>query len=338
MARTPKPWFRADRNAYFVTIGGTRHNLGADKKDAERQFHLLMAEPEQPAAPPPKPLVPSDLTIAEVLEKYLEWCQIHRSARTYEWTQKHIQRFCDHHKHTTTTPAEELRPFHIIEWVDSKSTWGANQKRGAIVAVQRPFSWASKLGYIERNPVAGVEKPKPVRREQYVTPGQFDQLLIRYQEGDPFRDLLVFLWETGARPQEARHVEPRHFNAAFARFDIPPQEAKGKKRWRVIRMTEKASEIVKRRTLSCQAKIFENEDGNPWTADAVKCRFARLKKSKGLSHFAYGFRHGFATRKLTEGHDHLTVAELMGHASGQMLATVYSHLDQQDEHLKKALR
>ena len=32
--------------------------------------------------------------------------------------------------------------------------------------------------------------------------------------GDPFRDLLIFLWDTGARPQEARHIEPRHFNAA----------------------------------------------------------------------------------------------------------------------------
>ncbi len=32
MARQPKPWYRKDRDSWFVTVGGTRHNLGADKK------------------------------------------------------------------------------------------------------------------------------------------------------------------------------------------------------------------------------------------------------------------------------------------------------------------
>ena len=36
-------------------------------------------------------------------------------------------------------------------------------------------------------------------------------------------------------------------------------------------------------------------------------------------------------------HDHLTVAELMGHRDGTMLAKVYGHLDRNVDHLKKAL-
>ena len=38
-----------------------------------------------------------------------------------------------------------------------------------------------------------------------------------------------------------------------------------------------------------------------------------------------------------QGHDHLTVAELMGHCDGTMLAKVYGHLDRDVAHLKKAL-
>ena len=34
MARSPQPWHRASRNAWFVTINGTQHNLGPDKKQA----------------------------------------------------------------------------------------------------------------------------------------------------------------------------------------------------------------------------------------------------------------------------------------------------------------
>ena len=49
-------------------------------------------------------------------------------------------------------------------------------------------------------------------------------------------------------------------------------------------------------------------------------------------------RHGFATRMLESGADHLTVAELMGHADGSMLAKVYQHLDKADAHLRTVLR
>lgn len=145
------------------------------------------------------------------------------------------------------------------------------------------------------------------------------------------------MYETGCRPQEARHVEPRHLNATLRRFEIPPGEAKGRKRTRVIRLSEQAWAIVQARVPGCRAKVFENQDGNPWTVHSVNCRFQRLRRRAGLRHFAYALRHGFATRKLVEGHDHLTVAELLGHANGQMLATVYQHLNQHDDHLRKAL-
>ena len=51
MARIPKPWFRDDRQTWFVTIRGERHNLGPDEQEAKRRFHQLMAE-----KPKPKPV------------------------------------------------------------------------------------------------------------------------------------------------------------------------------------------------------------------------------------------------------------------------------------------
>lgn len=212
MARAPKPWFREDRQAYFVTIRGTRHNLGPDKKEADRRFHELMARGDDPppqSPPIPLPTAPGTLTVGAVFEKYLDWCQKHRSARTYEWSQKHIQTFCDHLKIARTMPASDLRPFHVVEWVDSKETWGANQKRGAIVAVTRPFNWAAKLGYIAASPVRGVEKPTPTKRESRMTPEDF-ATLIGHVKDEPFRDLITFAYEVGCRPQEARLIEVPH--------------------------------------------------------------------------------------------------------------------------------
>jgi site-specific recombinase XerD len=67
-------------------------------------------------------------------------------------------------------------------------------------------------------------------------------------------------------------------------------------------------------------------------------RFHRISQKTGKKMFCYAARHGFATRKLVQGHDCLTVATLLGHADGSMLAKVYQHLDKNGEFLKKALR
>ena len=52
----------------------------------------------------------------------------------------------------------------------------------------------------------------------------------------------------------------------------------------------------------------------------------------------YDARHGFCERLLESGVEHLTVAELMGHANGRMVATTYQHLTKAHAHLKDALK
>lgn len=382
MARTPKPWFREDRQSYFVTIDGTRHNLGPDKKEADRLFHEILG---RPAAAPPKKTKPSDYTVAEIFEKFLDWCQEHRSERTYEWSKGHIQSLCDHLKNAGTLPVAELKPFHIVEWVDSKKTWGTNQKRNACGAVTRPFSWAEKLGYIPSNPVRGVERPTATKRESRMSPADFDALLSHVRD-EPFRDLISFVYEAGCRPQEARRVEARHLNREHRRIELPPKEAKGKKRWRVIYLSDKALEIADRlAALRPTGPLFLNTDGRPWKAQAVVCRFqrllvklsgvedelpplprfdrrkypdpavraaakakhqrdiaarrkerARLAREGDRRYAMYDIRHCFATRKLKEGHDPITVATLLGHKDTAMLARHYQELSKDYDHLLNA--
>ncbi len=222
--------------------------------------------------------------------------------------------------------------------MDKHPTWGTTRRRNAIIAVQRPYNWAVELGHIEASPVRRIKKPLSGRREQAVTPDQWARICDHYPEGDPFRDLLEVCWETGCRPTEDRVMEPRHVHLERLCVVFPPAEAKGRKRWRVIRLTPRAAAIIRRRADGrTEGAVFLNAAGRPWTAFAMNCRFGRLKKHTGIKHFAYAWRHGFANRKLLQGHDYLTVAELLGHSDGSTLAKVYAHLDQADEHLKKAL-
>lgn len=84
--------------------------------------------------------------------------------------------------------------------------------------------------------------------------------------------------------------------------------------------------------------IFRNKAGRPWVKDAIGCRFKRLTKQLGKQYCLYNFRHTFATRKMQEGLDPLTVAELLGHSDPSMLATVYQHLSHDPGHMLHKLR
>jgi integrase len=235
-------------------------------------------------------------------------------------------------------PVADLKPFHVVEWIDRNPQWGPTVRRQAVIAVQRPFNWAAELGYIPVNPVAGVEKPAAKRRETAVTPAEWATIRDSYAEGDPFRELLEFCWTSGCRPMEARSLEARHVRLDAKLVLFPPDEAKGKKRWRRILLKGRAYEIIARRVAAHPAgKLFLNNDGVPWTRYAMACRFKRLKKKLGTQFCAYALRHGFCQRLLEGGSDHLTVAELMGHANGQMVAAVYSHMNRADAHLRRAL-
>ena len=279
-----------------------------------------------------------DLTVAEVFDKFLDWCQKHREQRTYEGYLEYTQQFLDHLKDRATQPSASLRPFHVVEWVDSHDGWNDTTRRNAITHVQRPFNWAAKMAYIDTNPVRYVDKPPARRRENPILPADFTAIMAKVKD-EPFRDLLSFAWETGCRPQEARHIELRHVEMGSRRIVIPPKEAKGRKHYRIIRLTDAALEIVRRHMDGRKdGKLFLNTNGSPWKVHAICNRFSRLKQKLGKSFSAYSLRHGFAQRMLENGIDHLTVAELMGHANGQMLATVYQHLNQAKDHLQEALK
>jgi hypothetical protein len=154
MARNPRPWLRSERDEWRVTIRGVDHNLGphpegfpAPRRRGKNwnppqpildRFHeLLVNTPEHAPAPTPVGV----LSVADVFDKFLDWCQKHRSERSFDWYRKHIQSFCHALQARTPAvssadfPAAQLRPYHVAEWLDGRPTWKANQRRGAIVAV-----------------------------------------------------------------------------------------------------------------------------------------------------------------------------------------------------------
>lgn len=270
MARRAKPWFWKARNCWYVTLGGTRHNLGPDKNRAWDRFHELMRRPRATRV--------ASEAIVSVIDRFLEWTQAKRAPDTYEWYRYRLQRFAIQYPDLLVT---ELRPFHVEEWVDSYPHLSRTSRRNYIRSVKRCLRWATKLGYIERNPIAELEAPTADRQETFMSAEEYAALLDAIPD-DCFRNLVIITWETGCRPQELLRVEARHVDRGRKRWVFPTQESKGKRKPRIVYLTDTAMEITER-LLDCYptGKLFRNRNQQPWNKDAVSCAFDRVRIRMG---------------------------------------------------------
>lgn len=82
--RQPKPYFRKQKQAWYVQLDGRQISLGRDKELAWRRYHQLMAGRAD--------LGSERATVVQLLETYLEWCSKHRASGTYENSRRYCPR------------------------------------------------------------------------------------------------------------------------------------------------------------------------------------------------------------------------------------------------------
>lgn len=328
MAREPQPWYWQARKAWYVTIAGQRHRLSTDEAEAKRVFHRLMAaEPRR---------VTDTVTVIDVADQFLGWIEKNRAAKTYRWYRDHWQKFLDHSK-IAHQDATELRPRDVSAWLDSQTTWSQSSRHGAITALKGAFNWAVRQRLISENPLVGIEKP-PIEAREVVVPSEHYEYMLRHSRQD-FCDLITTAWECGARPQEIRGVTASQVDLEKGFWEFRIRDSKGKRRKRVVYLTDSVREICRRRIAAQgEGQVFRNTKGNPWDAKNTSCRFRRFRRHLGRLYCLYHFRHTFATRMALSGMDSLTLAKLMGHSDTSMLARVYAHLDQDPQEMRHRLQ
>jgi len=329
MSRPNKIWFRKDIGWWMVTVAGQRIRLvqgRANRKFAQQKFHELAVERTQaPEAPTAR--------VADVIEAFLAWAKIHRSAdtnRNYHW---YGQQFSEHSGYLLVS---ELKPIHLTRWLDAKG-WNETTGRNARRSIHRAFSWACEEGILHRNPLHGMKCPRAKPRNRIMSNEEYRSLL-RNSRGD-FRLLLFVLKETGCRPIEARML--RWDQVKEDRWVLQEHKTAYKvQRPRVIYLTppmRKLMIVLRRR--STTPHVFLNSRGVPWTRDALVQRMGYLKEKLNLAPdlCTYMLRHAFGTNAILNGVDVATVAELMGHRSLEMVSRVYLHLAGEHAHLTAAV-
>jgi integrase len=326
MARHPHPWYRKDRDAWFVTVNGRRVKLAdgkANRRKALDAFHKLMI------GSPGSTQAGGGFTVAETVDQFLAAVRPPRIAeRSWEQYESYLKPFAQRWPNLL---AGEAAPMHVTDWLAGHPGWASPTTQfNAITAVKRCWKWAFDEGRIAANHISKCRKPTPRTRATIPDPegvqAMLDGILSPY-----FRDFMTFLYETGCRPSEAIRLTAHHLElddgARVARIRGKTTGKTGK--FRIIYMSDRAAEIVKRLARQHpRGLLFRNEDGNGWTRYAINNQMMRLRHRTGLGKeaVAYALRHHWITDALAKGVPIKTVAQLAGHTSTAMIDRVYSHL------------
>lgn len=325
----PTPWHRAGRG-WYVQIARKQVFLGTEKDEAHRLYHEIMAR-HRPSVVPKNPT--TSPTVVEVVDKFVLWVRDNRSKATADIAQERLQSFVKHLADKSVTVAD-LTIECVEQWASGVSQ---TTRRNRIGAIQAALRWAVDRSMIAPSPILKLRKPTAARRENHLDETEYDAALEACRSRH-LKVVLITAWETGARPQEILRVEAKHLDRKGKRWVFEVRASKGKRRVRVVYLTDAAMEISESLAKRFpKGPMFRNRSGRPWTTDAINCGLARIGERTGRKFALVDLRHSFATRMLRQGVDPITVAHLMGHSDTSMLAKVYSHLCHDSGHLFAAL-
>jgi len=270
MPKFPKPWSRKGRG-WFVTLDGKQLPLGKQKARAFERYHDLMRQPREQRIVAPE-------SVSGLVDQFLDWVQKHRARDTYLWYQFRLQLFAQRYPDLLVA---ELKPFHVQQWIDSYPNLSSGSKRNHARSIQRCLSWCEEQGLIDKNPIRHFKKPRGGKRDMVISPEEYGTILAAIRNR-PFRDLVTFAWETGARAAECLAIERRHVELENYRIVLPVNEEKMERIPRIIYLTQTAEGIVRRLVLQAPGgPIFRNTNGIPWTTESVNCAFEGLQARMG---------------------------------------------------------
>lgn len=354
MARTPKPWYRARRRAWFVMLDGKQRLLVRGPKNHEtrkvagKALRALLVIRDEGRKSESAPMLVGELAVAYLAD--LQGRQDRGELSRYAVPDFH-RRTAGFVEQLGNIPITDLTPHLVMKWLNARGAEAAKHKQGpksfgptarndAIGAVKTMTRWARKRRIITADPLDGMDKPARNPRRELVIDARKIPAVLDAMEPGPFRDLMRFLHWTGCRPSEAAGLEARHLDLERGIAVLPEHKTKKKtQRPRVLILPPAAVDLVRDlATVNPVGPLFRNARGNAWTKDAVNCAIRRLRRSTGLGRelIAYGMRHGFVTDLLASGASDSVAAEVAGHADTRMIRT-YSHLSERTELLADAV-
>jgi integrase/recombinase XerC len=289
-------------------------------------------------------------TLGRLIDRYLEYLELERSLskhtlRAYRGDLEGFVGFlASEYAQAEALAPQAVDPTAVRSFLASMARRGLSRKSQgrALSAVRGLFRYASREGFVERNPAAGIPTPKtPKTLPRHLRPHEIEALLAAPggREGPlAVRDaaLLELLYATGLRVSELVSLDWRDLDLDGRVLRVL---GKGGKE-RMVPFGRQAVSALRRWIdewdgVRAQAEkgpaeepVWLNYRGERLSVRSVRRVVDRAVEDAALAAgvHPHTLRHTFATHLLEVGADLRSIQELLGHAS---LSTTqrYTHLD-----------
>jgi len=315
------------------------------KRNAEEALRKLLVDRDDGG----QILPVSQITVEDLVAKFLDRVEVERSASTYSdyrneltklvkgfpWLyQKRMKRDDPGPRWVKGNPftdglgdlrARDLTPLAVGEFRNALADhYGAKTINHWLIACKACWNWAIKMKLLVANPFQGLPMLFTEDRHRVLTAEEYKKL---WQHSDEvFRDVLLFLRLTPARPAVVRELtwDMIHWKSELLVIHRTKKSrtAKVREPWRIPLVPKVLTMLRKRQAAQAASScVFLNEDGNPWTKDALALRMRRLRKRAGIRADSRGEQVVLYTNR----HTYLTNAA--PEISAPMLGAIADHSD-----------
>ena len=269
----------------------------------------------------------------------------------YKTNQKEVTRkkFESRVNHCIYAPIGAMRlvdvlPIHCQEVLNMQKGKSKTQINEVYNALKFIFRTALENGLISKNPAEHLVKPSGYKNHRRALTDQERDLVRAVAEKKSKYTLYLLMLECGLRPSEAAEAMGSDI---VTREDIPFLHVRGTKTAnadRIVPIPDSLYQKIKKTPKS--AFIASYEGGGKISEDNRKRVWQAFKRDLNLEMGAkvyrnqlqedlvppdlvpYCFRHDYCTRLAKAGIDIRTAQKLMGHASIEITANIYTHVDE----------
>lgn len=351
MPRLAKPY--KERGWYISRAGGEYLRLcpiqeGMAKAKSLLRVHLEKRQQEKQRS---GGLVQAKLTVSELFIEFLKTVEAEKSADTFAYYQRWCVEFAKKYgnrqaRDVTRFDAQQFKT-QLLESTYTRPNrpprrYKPKTVNHALITLRKAFYWAIDTQLLPQgsNPFARCKLLPCQGRQRIVTESEYQALLTNCRD-DHFRDVLIAMRFTSARPGDIRCLTWRMVDWDKHRWVITEHKTSKTVREpkpRIIGMNEVVEEVLRRRfdKYGQTERVFLNEDSKPWTRNALVLRMRRLRQRAGVlvdergeELVLYTNRHTFLTQGAMNPDIPFSVlVEIAGHTDGRTTRR-YTHIADQ---------
>jgi integrase/recombinase XerD len=239
------------------------------------------------------------------------------------------------------TGIRELREFtedSIRRWLISHGKLSRTTLATYDRAMRVLSNWLYRRGYLDRNPMADLPKPKAKRSEIVTFTEDEVRAMLEQAEQTQLprrnRALIAVLLDTGIRIGEATALSLHdvEWQDGWLRVDGKTGERSVPFGRKAKRMLRQYIDMERRARNPSVRQVFVSKQGEPFLSTAATHLVVKLAKGANVRASKYGphtFRHTFAVEFIRSGGDAFALQRLLGHTTLDMTRR-YVHLAKSD--------